>query len=61
MIPDADCLCVLTEILNSLPIGGYVVKINHRKLLDAIMTVSGVNYHSNQISFHENYIFDIQH
>jgi histidyl-tRNA synthetase len=42
MIPDADCLCVLAEILDNLPIGSYKVKINHRKLLDAIMEVCGV-------------------
>lgn len=32
---------VLTEILDSLQIGTYVVKLNHRKLLDAMMAACG--------------------
>eukprot|EP01028_Stygiella_incarcerata_P013549 TRINITY_DN82766_c0_g1_i1.p1 TRINITY_DN82766_c0_g1~~TRINITY_DN82766_c0_g1_i1.p1 ORF type:complete len:979 (+),score=338.24 TRINITY_DN82766_c0_g1_i1:117-3053(+) len=42
MIPDAEVLCVVTEILDELPIGAYVVKINHRVLLDAILDICGV-------------------
>ena len=42
MIPDAECLKVLTEILDSLSIGNYKIKINNRKLLDSIMLISGV-------------------
>lgn len=42
MIPDSEVLCVLTDILSSLDIGLYEVKINHRKLLDAMMFVCGV-------------------
>jgi histidyl-tRNA synthetase len=42
MIPDADVIKVLTEILDSLQIGKYVVKLNHRRLLDAMMAACGV-------------------
>jgi histidyl-tRNA synthetase len=42
MIPDAEVLCVVAEILDELPIGAYVVKINHRVLLDAILDICGV-------------------
>eukprot|EP00455_Lapot_gusevi_P038632 TRINITY_DN4331_c0_g1_i2.p1 TRINITY_DN4331_c0_g1~~TRINITY_DN4331_c0_g1_i2.p1 ORF type:complete len:520 (-),score=229.07 TRINITY_DN4331_c0_g1_i2:67-1461(-) len=42
MIPDADVIKVLTEILDELRIGRYVVKLNHRKILDAMMAVCGV-------------------
>ena len=42
MIPDADVIKVVTEILDDLQIGKYVVKLNHRKLLDAMMAVCGV-------------------
>jgi len=41
MIPDAEVLKVVTEILSQLDIGGFVVKINHRKFLDAIVELSG--------------------
>ncbi|KAJ3329521.1 Cytoplasmic and mitochondrial histidine tRNA synthetase, partial [Kappamyces sp. JEL0680] len=42
MIPDAEVLRVTTEILSSLPIGDFVIKINHRKLLDGMFQVCGV-------------------
>jgi histidyl-tRNA synthetase len=42
MLPDAECLKVLTEILDALPIGEYTIKLNHRKILDAVMEVAGV-------------------
>ena len=42
MIPDAEVLKVVVEILSQLPIGGFDIKINHRKLLDAIIQVSGI-------------------
>uniref|UniRef100_A0A7S3Q2R4 Histidine--tRNA ligase, cytoplasmic n=1 Tax=Chaetoceros debilis TaxID=122233 RepID=A0A7S3Q2R4_9STRA len=42
MVPDAECLCVATEILSSLPIGNFGIKLNHRRLLDAILDLSGV-------------------
>ncbi|CAF0830665.1 unnamed protein product [Adineta ricciae] len=42
MIPDAECVKILVEILDKLAVGQYRVSINHRKLLDAIFTVCGV-------------------
>ncbi|KAJ0179430.1 hypothetical protein K1T71_005142 [Dendrolimus kikuchii] len=42
MVPDAECLKVVTEILNSLDIGQYVLKINHRRLLDGMFEACGV-------------------
>jgi len=42
MIPDAECLKVVCEILSELDIGDFVIKVNHRKLLDGIFAVCGV-------------------
>ncbi|KAJ2720007.1 Cytoplasmic and mitochondrial histidine tRNA synthetase [Coemansia sp. Benny D115] len=42
MIPDAECVRVAIDILGSLDVGPFVVKINHRKILDAVFEVSGV-------------------
>ena len=42
MIPDAEVLKVLVEILDDLDIGKYTVKLNHRKLLDAMLDICGV-------------------
>jgi histidyl-tRNA synthetase len=41
MIPDAEVLKVLIEILTNLKIGEFVVKLNHRKFLDAMVDLSG--------------------
>jgi histidyl-tRNA synthetase len=41
MIPDAEVMKVLIEILTQLNIGNFVVKINHRKFLDAMVEISG--------------------
>lgn len=42
MVPDAECLKVVTEILDSLEIGPYVLKVNHRRLLDGMFEACGV-------------------
>lgn len=43
MIPDAECLAVAIEILSSLPLGcDFCLKVNHRRLLDAILDLCGV-------------------
>ena len=42
MIPDAEVLKVVVEILTQFPIGEFDIKINHRKLLDAMVQVSGI-------------------
>lgn len=31
-----------SEILSDLPVGKFLIKLNHRKLLDAIFEISGV-------------------
>jgi histidyl-tRNA synthetase len=42
MVPDAEVLTVATEILKDLPVGTFMIKLNHRKLLDAIFEICGV-------------------
>ncbi|NXD32387.1 SYH protein, partial [Spelaeornis formosus] len=42
MVPDAEILCILCEALTALDIGEYIVKINHRKILDGIFELAGV-------------------
>lgn len=42
MLPDAECVKVVSEILKSLDIGEYVIKLNHRLLLDGMFEACGV-------------------
>jgi histidyl-tRNA synthetase len=42
MVPDVECVKIVAEILSSLNIGNFVVKINHRQILDGIFEVCGV-------------------
>ncbi|KAK5643131.1 hypothetical protein RI129_006976 [Pyrocoelia pectoralis] len=42
MIPDAECVRVVQEILESLDIGPFVIKLNHRALLDGMFEACGV-------------------
>jgi histidyl-tRNA synthetase len=42
MMPDAEVLKVAVEILSELPIGPFTIKLNHRKLLDAMLDLCGV-------------------
>ncbi|CAF4390494.1 unnamed protein product, partial [Rotaria sordida] len=42
MIPEAECIKIIVEILDKLALGQYKIYINHRKLLDAIFIVCGV-------------------
>ncbi|XP_078326526.1 histidine--tRNA ligase-like isoform X3 [Crassostrea virginica] len=42
MIPDAECVKLVSEILNQLDLGDYVIKINHRKVLDGMFAACGV-------------------
>jgi histidyl-tRNA synthetase len=41
MLPDAEIMKVLVEILTNLNIGNFVVKLNHRKFLDAMVELAG--------------------
>ena len=42
MLPDAEILRITVEILDSLDLGSYTIKINHRKILDGLFEVCGV-------------------
>ena len=42
MIPDAEVVRVMCEVLNALEVGSFKVKINHRKILDGMFEVCGV-------------------
>ena len=41
MLPDAECLRVIYEILTELRLGKFVIKVNHRKLLDGMFEACG--------------------
>lgn len=43
MIPDAEVIKVVVEILTKLDIGGFNIKLNHRLLLDAVVNLSGIS------------------
>ncbi|KAJ3187083.1 Cytoplasmic and mitochondrial histidine tRNA synthetase [Gaertneriomyces sp. JEL0708] len=42
MVPDAEIMRVMFEILTALEIGKFTIKINHRKILDGMFEVCGV-------------------
>ncbi|GJP47170.1 hypothetical protein CLOM_g6397 [Closterium sp. NIES-68] len=42
MVPDAEVIKVLTELLDELAIGDYEIKLNHRGLLDGMLAICGV-------------------
>jgi histidyl-tRNA synthetase len=42
MLPDVECVRVVCEILQSLDIGSFAVKVNHRRLLDGLFEACGV-------------------
>ncbi|XP_043240144.1 histidine--tRNA ligase, cytoplasmic-like isoform X1 [Amphibalanus amphitrite] len=42
MVPDAECVRIVAEILESLQLGTFVVKVNHRQILDGLFEVCGV-------------------
>ncbi|PNF35109.1 Histidine--tRNA ligase, cytoplasmic [Cryptotermes secundus] len=42
MIPDVECIRVVSEILTSLQLGDFLIKVNHRQLLDGIFEACGV-------------------
>ncbi|TPX31712.1 histidine---tRNA ligase [Synchytrium microbalum] len=41
-VPDAEAIKIMVELLTALDIGGFVVKVNNRKLLDGMFAVCGV-------------------
>ncbi|CAG0913633.1 unnamed protein product [Notodromas monacha] len=42
MIPDVECAKIVDEILLSLDVGEFVIKVNHRKILDGLFEACGV-------------------
>lgn len=42
MLPDAECIRVISEALQCLNVGPYTIKLNHRLLLDGIFATCGV-------------------
>ena len=42
MVPDSECLKIITEILDKLEFKNYLIKINHKNLLDAIYEICNV-------------------
>ncbi|KAF2075078.1 hypothetical protein CYY_003598 [Polysphondylium violaceum] len=42
MVPDSECLRLICEILDQVKVGKYLIKLNHRKLLDGIFAICGV-------------------
>jgi len=42
MMPDAECVKIVQEILSGVNVGKFVVKVNHRMILDGIFEVCGV-------------------
>lgn len=42
MVPDVECILIVKEILSKLDIGKFVIKINHRQILDGMFEVCGV-------------------
>lgn len=42
MLPEIECVKVMTEVLKSLEIGEFVIRLNHRQLLNGLFEACGV-------------------
>jgi len=42
MLPDAECVKLVEEILSALDVGEFQIKVNHRKILDGVFEMCGV-------------------
>ncbi|NWT60389.1 SYHM protein, partial [Erythrocercus mccallii] len=42
MIPDAECLKIVHEILSDLQLGDFLIKVNDRRILNGVFAVCGV-------------------
>ncbi|NXK93120.1 SYHC protein, partial [Formicarius rufipectus] len=42
MIPDAECLKIVHEILTELQLGDFVIKVNDRRILNGVFAICGV-------------------
>ena len=49
MIPDAEIIKIVHEIFTRLDIGEFVIKINHRKILNAYLDMTGVKEEKNKM------------
>jgi histidyl-tRNA synthetase len=43
MIPDAEVLAIMQEILEALTVHDFLVKVNHRRILEAVIREAGCN------------------
>ncbi|KJH45969.1 putative histidine--tRNA ligase [Dictyocaulus viviparus] len=41
MVPEAECLKIIDEVLTNLDVGEYHIKLNHRSILEAMFAVCG--------------------
>eukprot|EP00047_Mylnosiga_fluctuans_P020289 m.90512 g.90512 ORF g.90512 m.90512 type:complete len:574 (-) comp8466_c1_seq2:3256-4977(-) len=42
LVPDSECVAIVHTILTQLEMGPFVIKVNHRKVLDGMFAVAGV-------------------
>ena len=42
MVPDAECVKIVKDILKAMEVGNFIIKVNHRQILDGIFEVCGV-------------------
>ncbi|XP_048667615.1 histidine--tRNA ligase, mitochondrial isoform X3 [Marmota marmota marmota] len=42
MIPDAECLKIMCEVLSGLQLGDFLIKVNDRRIVDGMFAVCGV-------------------
>ncbi|KAM6358144.1 histidine--tRNA ligase, cytoplasmic-like isoform 3-T4 [Alca torda] len=42
MIPDAECLKIMHEILSDLQLGDFLIKVNDRRILNGVFAVCGI-------------------
>ncbi|XP_052628136.1 histidine--tRNA ligase, cytoplasmic-like isoform X3 [Harpia harpyja] len=42
MIPDAECLKIVHEILSDLQLGDFIIKVNDRRILNGVFAVCGI-------------------
>lgn len=46
MVPDSEIIRIMSEVLTTLDVGPFLIKVNHRKILDSIFEVCGVPHES---------------
>ncbi|NXL39032.1 SYHC protein, partial [Glaucidium brasilianum] len=42
MIPDAECVKIVHEILSDLQLGDFLIRVNHRQILNGVFAVCGI-------------------